>query len=180
MKDFFNEKGTLAVNLGNGFISSFEASVLKEGDVVRTDKLAGNAAEACFNGNFLCGGQIVVIDGTFGFRVTEKEPGIGDLPLPSNTDDVIEILPTMIRLAEIEVSLSELQGISYGSIINLGKKYVTDENCELLAAGIPIAKGCFSVNGEYFAIRITQTYKTDFTENNVRTSGFLVDTAMQK
>ncbi len=180
MEDFFNEKGTLTVSMGRGYISSFEAGVLKEGDIVRTSKIAGETADAFFNGTFLCAGQIVVIDNTFGFRITDMDPSVEDYPVPSNPDDVIEVLPTMIRLAEIKVSLSELKGISYGSIINLGVEYVTDEDSELLAAGMPIARGRMTVNGEYFAIRITSKFRTEFTESNVRTSGFIVDKSTEK
>ena len=180
MQDFFYKKGSLTVNIGRGFISSFEASVLKKGDVVRTEQIAGEAMEARFNGEFLCRGQIVIIENKFGFRVSDMEPAVEDYPLPSNTDDIIEILPTTVRLAEIKVSLSELKGISYGSIINLGREYVTDEDAELLAAGIPVAAGRVSVTGEIFAIRITRTYESHFKEGNVRASGYMADKSLER
>jgi flagellar motor switch/type III secretory pathway protein FliN len=175
MKDIFTEKGIFHVSIGRGFISSFEASVLKPGDVVRTDQIAGTEAPAYFNGKFICAGAIVIIDEVFGLRVSEMEPSAEQPAQLSNTDDIVEILPMEVRLASIPLSITELKGISWSSFINLDKKYTSDEDVELWIAGIPFARGRTSVYGEYMAIRITTVFDHNFSESNIRASGYIVD-----
>lgn len=175
MKNIFTEKGEFSVSIGKGYISAFEASVLKEGDILRSDQIAGNGMTASFNGEFLCRGQIAIIDDLFCFRVTETEQPVSRPEVLSNTDDIVEMLPFEMRLAGISLSIEQLKGISCGSIINLDKKYGTDEDVELYVAGQPFAIGRTSVVGENMAIRITGIFGHNYREDNVRTSGYIIN-----
>lgn len=54
MNDLFTTKGTLTVSIGEGCLSSFEASTVKKGDIVRTTRIAGTPLMMHFNGMRLC------------------------------------------------------------------------------------------------------------------------------
>ena len=175
MNNFFKTKGELTVSIGEGYLSSFEASILKKGDIVKTSHLAGIPCNVFYNGNFICQAEIVILSDVFGIRVVDMAPATLQEPVLSNSDDVVEILPTMVKLGSVQLSIDELQDISTGSIISLGKPFSTDEDVELIIAGIPIAKGKAIVYCENFGIRITQMFDNHYSENNVRTTGFVVD-----
>jgi flagellar motor switch/type III secretory pathway protein FliN len=180
MNDFFSIKGLLTASIGDGFLSSFEASTLKPGDIIRTTRLAGTPSIILFNGTPLCPCEVVVIGGgngkeTFGVRVINRGPRVPPAEGPGARDDLIEILPTVVSLGSIRVSLAELKNVAPDTIISLGKPFSTDEDAELLVAGIPVARGKVVVLDEEMGIRITSIAGTRFTETNVRSSGFLFE-----
>ncbi len=174
MNDFFNQKGTVRIILGKGYISLFEASNLKEGDVIKVSRYAGQPALLYFNNEFLCTGEILVIGDYFGFRVNrfESEPVQDSSGI---RDHIVEILPTEIQLDSIQLSLNELRGITVDSIIGLEKKYERDRNVELIAAGIPLAAGKLVYIRENFGIRITEIYNKNKEKVGMGTSGFKID-----
>jgi flagellar motor switch/type III secretory pathway protein FliN len=175
MSDFFNTKGTLAVSIGEGWLSSFQASTLKTGDVVRSAHIAGQPSTLFFNGMKIGMAEVVVMGEYLGARIVGA-PFRGEPPVePGIKDDVIELLPTMISLGSVKVSLKELSGIGPRSIISLGKPLSTEEDCELLVAGLPAARGRVVVLGEEMGMRITKVYGTTFKETNIRSSRFLVE-----
>ena len=177
MDDLFTTKGTLAVSIGEGFLSSFEASTLKKGDIVRTTRLPGMPSMLHFNGVPICPCDIAVLGGVFAVRVTQR-PGrdqASELGLGTR-DDLVEILPTMVCLGSIRVSLAELKAAGPGTIISLGKPYSTDLDAELMVAGIPVAVGkviAFVGMGGRMGIQIHQVFGTTFKESNIRSSGYL-------
>jgi flagellar motor switch/type III secretory pathway protein FliN len=175
MSDFFRVKGTLSVSIGEGWLSSFQASNLKRGDVVRSTHIAGTPSPLFFNGVKIGLAEVVVLGEIFGARIVgvpiHTEPSVE----PGIKDDLIELLPTMIRLGSIQVSLEDLKGVGPQSIISLGKPLSTDEDCELVVAGLPAARGRVVVLGEEMGMRITRAYGTAFKETNIRSSRFLVE-----
>jgi flagellar motor switch protein FliM len=174
MNDFFNQKGTVRIILGKGYISLYEASNLKEDDVIKVSSYAGKHALLYFNNEFLCAGEILVISDYFGFKVSsfESEPVENSSGIK---DHVVEILPTEIQLDSIQLSLNELRGITVDSIIGLEKKYERDKNVELIAAGIPLAAGKLVCIRENFGIRITEIYNKNKEKVGMGTSGFKID-----
>ncbi len=180
MSNIFEQKGTLTVSLGNGYLSAYEVSNLKVGDVVRIDRTAGEDYYAYFNGSFLCFGELMVMNDIFGLFPKISSNG---KPKRENfkgmVDDVVEILPTEIRFAQIDISLKELFGVNEGPIISLGKRYGEFGMAELLVAGTPVAKGDVVVIGESFGIQLTETYYHDREELEVRSSEYLVDKDIQ-
>jgi flagellar motor switch/type III secretory pathway protein FliN len=175
MDDVFSVKGTLSVSIGEGYLSSFEASTLKRGDVIRTNKLAGNPATILVNMIPLFPCEVVIMDDLFGVRVTEprwKEPAV---PAPKTRDDLVEILPTHLILGSIRASLAELQAAGPGTIINLAAPFSAEEDVELLAAGMPVARGKVVVLGEEMGMRVTTARPTRFTVKNVRASGYVLE-----
>ena len=177
MEDLFTTKGTLSVSIGEGFLSSFEASTLKKGDIVRTTRLPGMPSMLHFNGVPLCPCEIAVLGGVFAVRITERarrdlspEPGFG------TRDDLVEILPSMVRLGSIRMSLEELKAAGPGTFISLGKPYCTDVDAELLVAGIPAATGkviAFLGSGGCMGIQVDRVSGTSFKEGTIRSSGYL-------
>ncbi len=175
MNDFFTTKGTLTVSIGEGYISSFEASTLRKGDLVRTTHTAGYPSTLFFNGMRIGRCDIVNIAGVFAARIVTapyreqppEEPGI--------KDDLIELLPTLISLGSIRMSPAELKDVGPRSIISLGKLFSADEDAELLVGGIPVARGKVVCLGEEMGMRITEPYGTAFRESNVRASGFRLE-----
>ncbi len=176
MSNFFEQRGKLTVSLGNGFMSAYEQNNLKVGDVVRIDRTAGEDYYVYFNGSFLCFGELMIMDDIFGLfpkiysNGNPKHEGFKGM-----VDDVVEILPTEIRFAEIDISLKELFGVNEGPVISLGKEYGQSGMAELLVAGTPVAKGDVVVIGESFGIEITEVYFNDREELEVRSSEYLVD-----
>jgi flagellar motor switch/type III secretory pathway protein FliN len=172
MNDFFTTKGTLTLSIGEGYISSFEASTLRKGDTVRTMHAAGYPSKLFFNGMRLGRCDVVNIAGVFCARIVTapyrehppEEPGI--------KDDLIELLPTMVSVGSIRISPTELSGVGPRSIVSFGKPYSTDVDCELLVGGIPAARGKVVAIGEEMGMRITEAYGTSFREPNIRASGF--------
>jgi flagellar motor switch/type III secretory pathway protein FliN len=175
MTDLFRTKGVLTVSVGEGYLSSFEVSTLKKGDIVRTTKIAGSPSSILFNGTPLCPCEVVILGDLFGVRVTEPRWQEPVVPAPRTRDDLIEILPTVASLGTIRMSLAELKTAGPGTIISLGKPFSSDADVELYVAGIPVAKGKTVVMGEEVGMRVTEASPTGFTENNIRSSGYLLD-----
>ncbi|MGA2975375.1 MAG: FliM/FliN family flagellar motor switch protein [Spirochaetia bacterium] len=175
MNDFFTTKGTLTVSIGEGYLSSFEASTLKKGDIVRTTRICGAPSMIHFNGTPLCPCEVVVLGDVFGIRVTERPSQERSAPGPGARDDLVEILPTMVSLGSIRMSLAELKNAGPGTIISLGKPYLTDIDAELLVAGVPVAEGKVVCLKEEMGIRIVKIEGTHFKETNIRSSGYLAE-----
>ena len=177
MIDVFKEKGKLTLSVGEGYLSAYEISVLKPGDIVMTSKLAGEGYSVFFNNQYLLTGEVVVITNSFGFRVTSFVPPKTGGNLTTSIDHAVEMLPFTVRLGEIEVSLSELNGVGPGTIVNLDTAYSESEDAELLLAGIPIARGKVGVTYENMHLRISEVYagNTGIQISEVRSSGNLLE-----
>jgi flagellar motor switch/type III secretory pathway protein FliN len=175
MNDFFTTKGTLTLSIGEGYISSFEASTLRKDDVVRTTHAAGYPSTLFFNGMRLGRCDVVNIAGVFCARIVTAPYREQPLEEPGIKDDLIELLPTLISLGSIRMSPAELKGVGPRSIVSLGKPFSADEDAELLVGGIPAARGKVVCLGEEMGMRITQAYGTAFREANVRASGFRLE-----
>lgn len=175
MADFFTTKGTLTVSIGEGYLSSFEASTLKVGDVVRTTQLAGTPCALLFNGVPLCQCEIVILDDLFGVRVLDRESPNHRVPGPGSRDDLVEILPTMIVLGSIRMSLAELKEVGDNTLVSLGVPLSKEGDADLFVAGIPVARGKVVVIEEEMGIRITAAAGSAFAEKNVRASGYLLE-----
>jgi flagellar motor switch/type III secretory pathway protein FliN len=178
MESYFNSKGKLSLSIGEGFLTAYELSVLKPGDIVNSSKLAGEGYSLYYNGHFILTGEVVVLDKLFGVRVTSFLPPKGyAAAAPANPEEAIEKLPFIIRLGEIDVSLSELKGVGPGTIISLDTPYREDEDAELVVAGIPAAAGKVGVVYENMQIRITKVYHgtRGTPELEVRSSGNLFE-----
>ncbi len=175
MSDFFNQKGVLTVSIGEGWLSSFEAAALAPGDVVRTAKYAGHSSTLLFNGGVLCPCEVVIVGDLFGVRVAGMAGLAPGVPPAGAKDDVVELLPTVVSLGAIRVSLSELKGVGRNTIVSLGKPFSTDEDAELLVAGMTIARGKVVVIEEEMGIRVTRVMAAPSAEPNIRASGYLLD-----
>ena len=177
MKNFFHEKGTLTVSIGEGYLSAYEVSVLKPGDIVTTAKLAAEGFSVFFNGEFLMTAEVVIIDTFFGLRVTSLVPPKVGAQVPGNSDEAIEMLPFMVRLGQIPISLRELKGVGPGTIIHLDSVFSEEEDGELQVAGIPVAKGKVGVTYENMSLRITKIdgEKNALSGLEVRSSGNLIE-----
>ena len=177
MGNVFNKTGSLEVSIGEGYLSAYEVSVLKPGDTVVTEKLAAEGFSVCFNGHFVCTAEMVILDTTFGIRVTSLLPPEDGAGVPRNADDAIEMLPFFVRIGRIKISLADLAGVGPGSIINLDTPYSVDEDAELVVAGIPIAAGKVGATYENMSLRITRIEDGphEFGGLEVRSSGSLLE-----
>ena len=179
MTDLSKTKGMLTVSIGEGYISSFEASTLKKGDVVRTANLAGYPSTILFNGAPIGRAEVVIAGDIFGVRVVMSAARRASTGAsPGSGDDLIELLPTTVSLGSIRLSLAELQGAGHQSIISLGKPFGAEEDAELLVAGVPVARGKVVVIQEEMGIRITEVHGKGLKgleEGSIRASGFILD-----
>ena len=177
MKNMFTDVGTLSLSIGEGYLSAYEVSILKPGDTVLTEKLAAEGFSVFFNGHFVFSGEVVILDHTFGIRVTSLLPPQGGIEVPGNSDDAVEMLPFQVRLGEIPVRLSDLVGVRAGTIINLDAPYSEEEDATLFVSGFAVARGKVGATYENMSLRITRVdggpHQLDRLE--VRSSGSLLE-----
>ena len=177
MQNIFTDVGSLSLSIGEGYLSAYEVSVLKPGDTVVTEKLAAEGFSVSFNGHFVFTGEVVIIDKTFGVRVTSLLPPQGSVEVPGNSDDIVEMLPFQVRLGEIPIRLSDLVGVRAGTIINLDTPYSEKEDAALVVSGITVATGKVGATYENMSLRITRVdggpHRLDQLE--VRSSGSLLE-----
>ncbi|MBN1499906.1 MAG: FliM/FliN family flagellar motor switch protein [Spirochaetes bacterium] len=174
MQNLFTRTGILNVTLGKGYLSAYEVSNLKTGDVVRSSLLAGHGCPVYFNGELFCRGEIVVSGGILGIMVSGFADEDSQPSFPGVADEVTEVLPFTVSLLNLEFSLNDLKGITVGSII-----YGQEENvpAQLSVAGFPAAKGKVVVVDENFGIEITEILQEIEPLSKIRQSYYLVDTA---
>ena len=159
IQSLFVTPGTLSLNVGAGFLTAFEVAHLKQGDIVKSSTIAGEAAVAYFNGHFLLTAEVVILAHTYGFRVVGFTPPPS--PDPGRSRSVAEILPFVLRLGSISVRLEELQGVGVGSVVSLDKPFSTEEDAELVVAGIPVAAGKVDAVYENVGLRLTRVCSGD-------------------
>jgi flagellar motor switch/type III secretory pathway protein FliN len=174
MNNILDIKSPLSVILGRGFLSLYEINTLSVGDVIMSDKPAENPCLLLLNNNFLCRCEVVVLDKQFGVRIMDMVND--DLPpvSPGVVEEAMEILPVSIRLDEISVSLKELQGLTYGSLVGLEREYSDEEDTELLAAGIPVASGKAVYVDDNIGMRITRVYSPKTENIELRSSTYRI------
>jgi hypothetical protein len=54
MENAFTTKGKLTVSIGESYLSAYEISVLKQGDIVKTTKLAGKVTRLKYRADESC------------------------------------------------------------------------------------------------------------------------------
>jgi len=175
MNDFFHDKGTLTVSIGEGYLSAFEAGTLKAGDVVRTTRNAGSPSTLLFNGERLAECEVVIIGDLFGVRIVGLDPRREPDAEPGSRDDLVEMLPVSVGLGSIRVSLAELLGVGAGSFASLGRPFSTEEDANLLVAGLPMARGKVVVIEEEMGLRVTKVEGGALRGATVRASGYLLE-----
>ena len=65
---------TLTANLGIALMKVRDILTLKEGSVIKLDKLAGDALDMSMNGHNFAYGEIVIINEHYGVRLTDVLP----------------------------------------------------------------------------------------------------------
>ncbi len=171
MKNLFGRAGRLAVSVGEGSISSFEASTLKSGDVVSSSKIAGFPATVFYNEQFMCHCEVVIFSDLFGVRVTSMVRA-NDSQIESGIkDEAIELLPFRIILGSINVTLEQLSGMEPGTAVGLGVPYSEEVDATLEIAGFPVASGKVVCIYENIGIRLIDVYENAFRDANIRTTG---------
>ncbi len=180
MKDLFKDKGTVSLNLGYGYLSPYELNNLKEGDVIKTANLAGNPFDVTFNNEFICKAEVVIMEDSFGFRVSGLKKDELKPEQPGEIDNALEVLPFTIKLDQIELSLDEIKSVREGSIVGLEKDYSLPPIVELYVMNIHVASGEFVVIDETFGIKLTKISKQSVFDAPLRSSGYKLDVALNE
>ena len=176
MKDLLNESGTLEVVVGRGSISAYEVANLSVGDSVSvSDRNSGEAVDILYNSQLIARGEVMFLEGNiFGVKITETGWNRTVLPFSGISDDVTELLEFQIRLAAIDLSLSDIVGAGKNSIINLGKSSNEEDQLELRIAGVTIARGQICDTGKHkFGMKLATLEATIKRKYEVRTTGVL-------
>ena len=119
-------------------------------------------------------GEIVILDDLFGVRVYSMTRPIQRAVPASRVEDVLEVLPTAVRLASLQLTLAELTGARQGAIINLGVRYSEDVDAELLVAGAVAGRVKVAVHYENMAIRLVEVAPSPLEARGVRSTGYLL------
>jgi hypothetical protein len=177
--DFFTSRRSLEFRIGEGFVSAYEAAKLEPGDIVKTAAMAGRPGCLHFGGVFLGQAEPIVIGGGpspshFGVRLLRLEPSPRQSPYPERGEEAVELLPFAIVLAKAEYSLSELAGAGPESVIDMAKPYDTEEDAELVVAGMPLAAGKVVGLGESMGLRIGRVLAKGSGNIEARISGFVL------
>ncbi|MHB1125903.1 MAG: FliM/FliN family flagellar motor switch protein [Bacillota bacterium] len=64
-----NVSVSVEVRLGRGHLTVREILDLTEGNVIRLDRLAGEAVDVLINGKLLAAGEVVIVNEVFGIRI---------------------------------------------------------------------------------------------------------------
>ena len=173
MNGLLDQKGKVSIIIGDTYLSLYEIKNLKIDNIILTKGICGKPQVFLFNNNYLCKGEIVILKDILGFRVSQIDNK--DLPLSflGAVDNIIEIIPIQIRLAEVEYSLGQLKNIACNSIISLDKKFTYPTEVDLIANGIVIASGDLIIHNEYYGIKIKNIHFNINEKLNIRSSGNL-------
>jgi hypothetical protein len=174
MEDFMSSMARIAVDIGGGWLSRYEAGTLGRGDVVRSEAIAGEAQRVSLNGDYLCDASVAVAGGRLFAKIEGLEPSVPPPSPPERGDELTELLPFAIRLGLVERPLRELAGLGRLSFIDLGRSLSATEDAELLVAGVPLASGKVVVVDENFGLRIERRLAEPFEEAELRTTGALL------
>ena len=155
--NLFDAPGTLTVDVGEGVLSAYEATRLEAGDIVTCDAIAGDPVILRFNGVFLAQGEIVILGDLFGVRLYSLDRPIPRGAPTSRMEDILELLPTAIRIGCVEATLGELGGAVPGTIISLGIPFSSETDATLMIGGIPAARGKVAAYFESMAIRLAES-----------------------
>jgi flagellar motor switch/type III secretory pathway protein FliN len=175
MNSFLSRASSLAVDIGSGWISRYDAGVLKPGDVIEAEEEAGYPQRLRLNGEYFCEVSLAVAGDRFFARIERFDPEAAPVPSPERGDEATELLPFAIRLASIEVELGALSGLGRLSYIDLDKPLSAGDDAELVVAGIPLAAGKVVVVGERFGIRVARRLVDAFEEPEMRTTGVVLN-----
>jgi len=173
MEGVFRERTQLTVVAGRGYLSSFEVSTLRVGDVVRTSTRAGKPHTILLGGEGVGAGEIVILGDVPAVRIVSL--GVErERPLyPGVKVELTEFLPTQVNLGAIRLSFAELRGVAVGTFVSLGREFSSSEDAELVVGGVPAAAGKVVLVEEEMGIRLTQVYGRSVAERTVRSSGYL-------
>jgi flagellar motor switch/type III secretory pathway protein FliN len=182
MDDAFRTKGTLTVSLGEGYLSAFEVSTLKPGDVVKTSRTAGTPYAVLYNGLPLAQCEAVILGAkgggsVWGFRVCDTDFPATFACGPIRKEEVGELLPFVVVLGSARFSLAELEGVGLHTLVSLGTSWNMEEDAELVVAGFPVARGKVVAIREDMGLRVTRLLAKSSPVALVASSGFFLDQA---
>lgn len=179
MENLFESSGRLEIVYSRGWISAWEASRLKAGDVVVGETEAGASAELLFEGASLARGDVCVLnDGPgpslFAFRVEGLEKEAREGPERERAEGLTELLPFELVIGCAAYSLAELSAVSSGSILSLDSP--VDAPCPVILriAGKLAATGRAAVVGESLSMRLDEVAPTGNIEVEPLPTGALI------
>jgi flagellar motor switch/type III secretory pathway protein FliN len=168
----------LELVLGGGWISRHEASLLAEGAVIRSDRMAGTGQELHISGTRMADGEALVVDSggrrLLCVQVSTLEAGEVIPPEPERGEELTELLPFRILMGDARASLDDLAGLGEGSVIDLGIDADAGENGFLEILGQKAAAGKILVIGENMGLRLTRIMGRTASGAAFRTTGNLL------
>ncbi len=181
MEGLMDSLGRLEFVVARGWMSPYEAGILKLGDVVLSSGTAGTDGELVFNGEFLASAWAVISgsypDGSrpyFGARLhsfshpqsLQGSPELG----PALTD----LLPFALVAAGMDVRLKDIELCGPGSLLRFDTPYSLPSSVELRVLGIPLGRGQMVVKGELYGLKLTELFTSAFESAEPRLSGALL------
>lgn len=160
MKEWTDEQAALTVDVGTGWIARYEFEGLTVGSVIRSSLEAGMNSTARLNGEFFAGVSVIAVTDSqkefLGAFISSFEETENMMPGPARGDEATELLPFAVRMCNIHIKMSDLDGVGLCSVISFDRKISEENDAELIVAGIAVAKGKVVVIGENMGLRVTE------------------------
>jgi len=180
MRNWMDERATLDVEVGSGWISRYEFERMVPSCVIRARTEAGVGCTVRLNGAFFAAASVLVSWGSSGESallaalIDSLEETTVPEPPPSRGDLAADLLPFTIKLASLDIALGALEGVGPRSLIDLGRVFACPQEAELAVAGIPVARGTVAVIGENMGLRVTELFVQPPSRSLPRTTGSLL------
>ena len=156
MDQLLDQKKPLSLIVGSGWLSLYEAEHLEAGDVIRFDQTAGYPHRVTYNDRFFCLAEVVICWKNFGMLIVGlRDPEPPSAGFAGAAEDATEFFPVECRLASAGLSIAELRGTGPESLVIFDRGFSTEEDAELLFAGVPVARGKVGVIEENYCLRVT-------------------------
>jgi flagellar motor switch/type III secretory pathway protein FliN len=179
METIDGKKGKLELVLGGGWLSRHEASMLRPGLIIRSERLAGTGQELRLNGERMASCELMIFgaEGRMPMcpRISSLENQESPEPEPHRGAEMTELLPFSIVMGSAEASIADLSGLGRESVIDMGIDAEADENGSLAICGQEAARGKICVIGENMGLRLTSVTAAAAGGAEFRTTGNLLD-----
>ncbi len=166
--------------IGTLWLSRYELSALKPGMIIRTTRIAGTGFELHMGGRNIADIDLTPIDLPAGnsslcARIRSFTSLAYPEPEPCRGATLFEMLPCSISVGSFSTTVQKIESLTPMSLIDASIDATPDQQCTLIMAGMPVARGIVYVIGEHMGMRVTEVVESIPGTIPFRTSGNLLN-----